>query len=125
MQILSETNVELHPVIQKTLDLFVEKVKENQGDNLLKIILFGSVARREANEDSDIDVLVILKNRNSNQMLDISSISVYVEKYMKYDENACLQPLVISEEESIGLNFYNLMNNVNREGLILHDSTWQ
>ena len=121
MQVLSELDVEIHPITQKTLDLFVEKVKEHQGDNLSKIILFGSVARGEADEYSDIDVLVILKNRNSKERFEISDISVDVERYMKYDDNAYLQTLTISEEESMGLDFYTLMFYVNKEGVILYD----
>ena len=123
MQILSGSNIEIHPITQKTLDLFVERVKENQGDNLLKIILFGSVARGEANEDSDIDVLVILKNRNSKESCDIRSIIINVEDYMKHDNNAYLQSLTLSEEESNGLGFYSLMCNVNMEGVIIYDAT--
>jgi len=121
VQVLSELDVEIHPITQKTLDLFVEKVKEHQGDNLSKIILFGSVARGEADEYSDIDVLVILKNRNSKERFEISDISVDVERYMKYDDNAYLQTLTISEEESMGLDFYTLMFYVNKEGVILYD----
>ena len=123
MHILSELNFKIHPITQKTLELFVERVKENQGDNLLKIILFGSVARGEANEDSDIDVLVILKNRNSKESCDIRSIIIYVEDYMNHDDNAYLQALTLSEDESNGLGFYSLMCNVNAEGIVLYDST--
>lgn len=41
------------------MDLFVKALKEKFGDRIDKIILFGSVARGEDREDSDIDVLII------------------------------------------------------------------
>jgi len=39
--------------------MFVKALKEKYGDRVERIILFGSVARKEDREDSDIDVLVI------------------------------------------------------------------
>ena len=120
MQIISETNVEIHPITKKALDIFVEKVKENEGDNLLKIVLFGSVARGEANKDSDIDVLVILNECNYEKSREISDISVDVMQGMDFDDNAYIQVLPISLESSKGLGFYALMHNVNREGVVFY-----
>ena len=120
MQIISESDVEIHPITKKALDLFVERVKEHEGDNLLKIILFGSVARGEANEDSDIDVLVILKECNYEKSREISDISVDVMQEMDFDDNAYIQVLPISLESSKGLGFYALMHNVNREGVVFY-----
>ena len=115
-----ERNI-VHPVTKKTLGLFVEKVRAHEGENLSKIILFGSVARGEANEDSDIDVLVILRERTLQKRKDISGISADVKFEMNFDINAYLQALCISKEESQGLNFHELMLNVQKEGIILHD----
>ena len=38
-----------------------EKLEEILGDDLVEVILFGSYARGEAREDSDVDVLVVVK----------------------------------------------------------------
>ncbi|WP_240922535.1 nucleotidyltransferase domain-containing protein [Thermococcus sp. 9N3] len=38
-----------------------EKLIEILGDDLVEVILFGSYARGEAKEDSDVDVLVVLR----------------------------------------------------------------
>ncbi|WP_457742717.1 nucleotidyltransferase domain-containing protein [Thermococcus sp.] len=38
-----------------------EKLREILGDDLVDVILFGSYARGEAKEDSDVDVLVVVK----------------------------------------------------------------
>jgi uncharacterized protein (UPF0332 family) len=44
----------------RALDDFVARVKESEiGDNIAKLILYGSVLRGDAHEESDIDVLVI------------------------------------------------------------------
>lgn len=43
------------------MEEFVRRVLERYEDKIDSIILFGSVARGEAKEDSDIDILVIWK----------------------------------------------------------------
>ena len=42
------------------LDTFVQLVREALGDQVVSIVLYGSVARRTARPDSDVDLLVIL-----------------------------------------------------------------
>jgi predicted nucleotidyltransferase len=120
--ILPKINIELHPITRKTLELFIERVKEHEKDNLSKIILFGSVARGEADKDSDIDVLLILKECFFEKKRAICYISANVERDMDFDVNAYLQALTMSEEEFQGLDFYDLMLSVNREGVVLYDS---
>ena len=44
---------------REAVEYFVKLLKERFGGRTKKVILFGSVARGDAEEDSDIDVLVI------------------------------------------------------------------
>jgi len=44
---------------ERALQLFVKSLKEKYGDKVEKVVLFGSVARGEDKEDSDVDVLII------------------------------------------------------------------
>lgn len=48
---------ELEAILQELKD----KLSELYGDRLAELILYGSQARGEAGEDSDIDVLIVLK----------------------------------------------------------------
>lgn len=41
---------------------FSQLLHENFGSNLISLVLFGSVARGTAGEDSDIDLLIILED---------------------------------------------------------------
>lgn len=117
-----QRNIKIHPVTLQTLDMFVERVTERERKNLSKIILFGSVARGEANGDSDIDVLVVLRKNDNEDRKNIIDIGVDVRWDMDFDDNAYLQPITISEEEAGGLDFYGLMRNVDREGVVLYDA---
>ena len=42
------------------MDDYVPKVKSIYGEHLIEIIVFGSYARNEAREDSDIDIMILL-----------------------------------------------------------------
>ncbi len=40
----------------------VEVLKERFGDDLVSVVVFGSVARDEARSDSDVDLIIVVKN---------------------------------------------------------------
>jgi len=44
------------------LDLFISSVQAELGNNIVSIILYGSVARGEARPGSDVDLLIILRD---------------------------------------------------------------
>lgn len=122
MKAMSESKIKFHPTTRRAVDEYVKRVAAHEKDNLLKIILFGSVARGETDKNSDIDLLVVLKERSLEDIEEICGISAGVKWDMDFDENAYIQPLPLSEKETQGLEFYGLMNNVNREGIVLYDS---
>ncbi len=63
------------------------------GDRLVKLILFGSHARGEANPDSDIDLLAVLKSPVS-QVQEISYMSeLCVKILLDYDELVSIVPM--------------------------------
>jgi len=47
---------------------FVDILKQKLGDDLVSVVLFGSVAKGEARVDSDIDLLVIARNLPRSQL---------------------------------------------------------
>lgn len=51
----------LLPLIQVFSDNFVALLKEHLKDNLLSVVLFGSVVRKKIKKGSDLDYLIILK----------------------------------------------------------------
>jgi predicted nucleotidyltransferase len=50
--------------IQPILSSFKKTVQEMYGDRLEKILLYGSYARGDYNTESDIDLMVVLKDEN-------------------------------------------------------------
>ena len=87
------------------------------GDNLLSVHLFGSRARGEGTEESDLDVLVLVKKKDRALCRRIVEESLEVD--LKYGTN--LAPTILTAEEyrqnrEYGTPFY---RNVEREGVSL------
>ena len=62
--------------VQDSLALFIERLREAEGDNLLSVVLFGSMARGDYDAESDTDVFILLREGNSfNKGLNISDIA--------------------------------------------------
>lgn len=76
---------------------FRKGLQELYGDRLVHLILFGSCARQEATPDSDIDVMVVLKDAISpgDEIFRMSAIKTAVN--LQYDEFISVIP--ISEED--------------------------
>ena len=52
-------DMQIQKKYREAVEEFVRRVLERYRDKIDSIILFGSVARGEAKEDSDIDILVV------------------------------------------------------------------
>jgi len=52
----------LTPTATRALELFARDARRSYGDDLQRIVLFGSRARGDAGPDSDVDVAVVLRD---------------------------------------------------------------
>ena len=100
---------------QRVVDEFVRRALEKYKDRIDEIILFGSVARREASEDSDIDILVV-GNVSLEELVDISFpiLLEYEELISAKDMKKDYFEFLIREE-------YSLIRNVLKEGVVLYE----
>ncbi|MFM7886376.1 MAG: nucleotidyltransferase domain-containing protein [Pseudanabaena sp.] len=91
-------------------------LKELYGDRLVKLILFGSHARGEANLDSDIDLLAVLKSPVS-QVQEISYMSdLRVKILLEHNELVSIIPVT---EEDYSKRNVGLLRNIRKEGIEL------
>ncbi len=83
-----------------------------QSEDIVKIILFGSVARGDDTEDSDIDILIV--TTNSDRLSDeINSLTTDI--ILEKDE--FISPHVMSEEHYNKTIDYPFLTNVLKEGV--------
>lgn len=47
---------------QKAINEFIKKLEERFGERLISVVLFGSVARETAKKESDIDLLLVIRD---------------------------------------------------------------
>jgi len=95
---------------RRALEAFVRELKEKYEDRVKKVILFGSVARGDCHEESDIDVLVIA---NGVGLRYISRIATRI--LLKFGEVIC--PIVRSEEEFLARKAFSFYRMVMEEGV--------
>ena len=69
----------LTPHERAGLAAFVERLRQRYGDDLLRVRLFGSKARGDAHDESDLDLLVVVRMRDGTyrqywrEIVDIST----------------------------------------------------
>ncbi len=87
----------LTPAAMRALEIFERDTRRSYGDDLLKIVLFGSRARGDARPESDVDVAVVLKDirdrRTDRDRLADLAYEAIVETYVD------VQALPISRDE--------------------------
>lgn len=112
MATLSQVN----PKIQAILAGLQSRFQELYGDRLVQMVLYGSQARGDAEEGSDIDVLVVLKGpvRPGQEISRTSDISG--ELSLQHNEViSCL----FMDEERFANSYGPLLRNIRKEGVKL------
>lgn len=100
--------------IQEILAEYQEKLKEALGDSLESIMLYGSQARGDAEEESDIDVLCVMKESfNYGELIDKTS-QVTAEISMKHGVTLSRTFVTSADFKTRKTPFF---MNVRREGL--------
>lgn len=95
----------------------IDGLQEIFRDNIQQIILYGSVARNQATEESDIDVAVILKHGFSTETRKMF-IAWSAELDIKYDKVFSIVDIEKQRMDKYGdiLPFY---RNIRQEGVVL------
>jgi len=107
----------LNSTEKKAVKEFADRLKKLLQTKLVNIILFGSKVRNVTNSESDIDILVLLKDKNKDILNRI--VNVLVDIQLKYDAN--ISPVIYSEYEfnmnvKLGASF---IKNIENEGIPL------
>jgi len=84
---------------KKILQEFKERLKAVYKDNLKEVILFGSMARNDFTEESDIDVLVVLGKMTSFDEEFNKIFEIELEVGRKYDDEVMISALPVTEKD--------------------------
>lgn len=104
------------PKISQILNRLTDYLRKLYGERLARVVLFGSYARGEARPDSDIDVLVVLKDR-VNPSEEIKRTSEFIAQ-LCLDSNVLISRS-FTTEEAYSLERSPFFLSVRREGIAL------
>ena len=80
--------------MDKALNKFIEKLGERLGDNLVSVVLFGSSAREDWDESSDLDLLIIVEEYD-----EIETILIDICVGIVMDYGVSIAPIIWDVED--------------------------
>ena len=98
---------------QEAVDKFMKRVLEKYRDRIESIILFGSVARGVAKEESDVDILIVTKDEDFR--LRHALIGIAFDILLETEENISVKAL--SKDEFERHKNFSFLKNVISEGV--------
>ncbi|MBO5413108.1 MAG: nucleotidyltransferase domain-containing protein [Clostridia bacterium] len=110
--------------ISNVIDEFVKGVNEILGDRVKKIILYGSYARGDYNESSDIDIM-ILTDLTDDEIVEYRTEISHLAYDVEFDHNfdIWISPLVKNIDKfNYWLEALPFYMNVQKEGVVLSES---
>jgi len=79
--------------LNKAIHDYMKLLRKHYGTKILKAVLYGSVARKRPNKESDVDILIVISD-NDIKVKDEISMSAY-EVMLK--NNVVLSPIVMDK----------------------------
>ena len=107
--------------VQESINKFVEECSNILGNRLKKIILYGSYARGDYNNSSDIDILV-LTDYNPSQFYSVLKKLSSITYDIELDYNVILIPLINNiKTYNEGMDTIPFYTNIKKEGVVLNE----
>ena len=121
VDLMNGLNIKVDKKLKVIIDELIDRMCQVFGDKLKKVVLFGSYARGDYDEESDID-LMFMMDEDENQLKkyheEVSNI--FTDINLKYD---VLISGIIQDYNKFNryINVLPFYNNVNNEGVILYE----
>lgn len=107
----------LSPSVKKALREARERLANIYADRLQHVILYGSRARGDAREDSDVDVLVVLRGPIKNRYHEIKRAGAFWGEFLtRYGLSFSVKPYAEAEYQDLARPF---IRNIHEEGIEL------
>lgn len=105
-----------HPQLDQILSELRTGLESLYGERLVKLILYGSQARGDAEEYSDIDVLAVLEGEFDRRAEDVRTLDLICELTLEHN---LLVSLILMSQERYEANEIGLLWNIHREGVVV------
>lgn len=99
----------------KRIELFARSIKERLGDRLIRVVLFGSRARGDAQEDSDYDCLIITREmtREVKDLVDDAAGEALLQT------GAVISAFPVTERAANSMPFSPFLMSARNEGVVI------
>ena len=124
MQVGPKNNLDQLTVQEQEVVLeFVKRVNEQLNGQLQSIVLYGSRARGEAEPNSDMDILIVLRDSPPALLEQVRAIRYDVMRHHHFRPHISL--LLLSEQDwkELPRRSAGLKHNIEQEGIVLWPST--
>lgn len=106
--------------LQRVLDAVKNASKRLYGDKLDRIILFGSYARGDNTEESDIDIMIVL-NCETDDVKKLRSLTAEMASDISLEQEVFLSILLRDKKHfENNLDFLPFYQNIAREGIMVY-----
>ncbi len=102
---------------KKVIEEFKKRIKNRFADEIIKIIVFGSTARGNTGENSDIDIMVIISRDDWRMGDEIREIGYELDEHIDY--RLSIQVVHESHINYLRANNFQFIKNVESEGIII------
>ena len=107
---------------KKLIDEYIKELVAIYGNHLKKIILYGSYARGDYRDDSDIDIMILLNISDIEAKSYQESLSEITFNY-NFDFDMDINPIAHSEEVfNKWRNAYPFFKNIEKDGITIYDA---
>lgn len=106
------------PSLRSALARFGERLSARFGPRLREVVLFGSQARNEAHEESDVDVLIVVDDLTDEERFDVFRVAYDIDREGPW---LGLAPLVYSTAQAADMRARELLlfRDIDRDGMRL------
>ena len=106
--------------VEEILNNYVNAIKSIYGSHLRKVILYGSYARGDYNESSDVDIMILL-DISDLECKDYQDMLFDMTYDINFDNNVEINVITKSEDTfNTWLNAYPFYQNIQNEGVVLY-----
>ncbi|WP_026262287.1 nucleotidyltransferase domain-containing protein [Spirosoma panaciterrae] len=107
----------INPAIEPIVREFKTALQTLYGDRLHDVVLYGSYARGDYDDESDIDLMVLLNDENVNTYAEIRSlIDIETDLLLRY--NIAISPLPVSYQKYTK-SYAGVYQEARKEGIIV------
>jgi hypothetical protein len=114
------TREELPPPVRGALERFRQALERRFGPRLREVVLFGSHARGEADDESDVDVLVVIDALDEREQVEVTDLAYQADAADRASWTG-LSPLACSSAHAAMMRERErlLFRDIDREGIRL------